>query len=288
MAAGGYPDDPRKGAAITGVPAAADDLVVFHASTTLHGGKLSVSGGACLRHSPGRHGQMRSSAPTRVWTASVSWARSIDATSATVPCAADAPRTIAERPVQLRGSAVARRLLRLAGWRVAFDGLPARQGVVIVYPHTSNWDFIVGVLAKWSIGIPVAFWGKASLFRVPLFGRWLRWLGGVPVGAVHRKAPLPRWRNASCRRARATSSCGWRWRPKAHGAAAMACAVASITWLCRRRCRLGWPALISRAERLRWWTFFTCAATPRPTSRPSRRAWGIIVAAGPSGPHQSA
>lgn len=98
-----------------------------------------------------------------------------------MPCAADAPRTIAERPVQLRGSAVARRLLRLAGWHVAFDGLPARQGVVIVYPHTSNWDFIVGVLAKWSIGIPVAFWGKASLFRVPLFGRWLRWLGGVPV-----------------------------------------------------------------------------------------------------------
>ena len=83
--------------------------------------------------------------------------------------------------MQLRGSALARRLLRLAGWRVVFEGLPSRQGVVIVYPHTSNWDFIVGVLAKWSIGIPVAFWGKASLFRLPLFGRWLRWLGGIPV-----------------------------------------------------------------------------------------------------------
>jgi len=83
--------------------------------------------------------------------------------------------------VQLRGSAAAAWLLRLAGWRVVFDGLPARQGVVIVYPHTSNWDFVVGVLAKWSIGIPVIFWGKASLFRVPLFGRWLGWLGGVPV-----------------------------------------------------------------------------------------------------------
>ena len=79
------------------------------------------------------------------------------------------------------GSALARALLRLARWRVAFDGLPARQGVVIVYPHTSNWDFVVGVLAKWSIGIPVHFWGKASLFDIPLFGRWLRGLGGVPV-----------------------------------------------------------------------------------------------------------
>lgn len=85
------------------------------------------------------------------------------------------------RSVQLRGSRLARALLALGGWRVRFDGLPARQGVVIVYPHTSNWDFVVGLLAKWAIGFPLSFWGKDSLFRVPLFGRWLRWVGGVPV-----------------------------------------------------------------------------------------------------------
>ena len=72
-------------------------------------------------------------------------------------------------------------MLRLAGWRVGFDGLPARQGVLIVYPHTSNWDFVVGIFAKWTIGIQVTFWGKDTLFRVPLLGAWLRWLGGVPV-----------------------------------------------------------------------------------------------------------
>jgi len=83
--------------------------------------------------------------------------------------------------VQLHGSALARAALRLFGWRVAFTGLPARQGVVIVYPHTSNWDFVVGVLAKWSVGIPVAFWGKDRLFRLPVFGWWLRRLGGIPV-----------------------------------------------------------------------------------------------------------
>jgi 1-acyl-sn-glycerol-3-phosphate acyltransferase len=92
-----------------------------------------------------------------------------------------APVEITGRPVQLQGSAFARGLLRLAGWRVRFDGLPGRQGVVIVYPHTSAWDFVVGILAKWSIGIPVTFWGKDSLFRIPLFGRWMRWVGGVPV-----------------------------------------------------------------------------------------------------------
>jgi 1-acyl-sn-glycerol-3-phosphate acyltransferase len=88
---------------------------------------------------------------------------------------------IAERPVRLRGSTLALAVLRAFGWRLVFDGLPARQGVIIVYPHTSNWDFPVGLLAKWAIGIPLTIWGKDSLFRIPLFGRWLRWLGGRPV-----------------------------------------------------------------------------------------------------------
>lgn len=84
-------------------------------------------------------------------------------------------------PVQFKGSALARRLLGLWGWRVVFEGLPRLQGVAIVYPHTSNWDFMVGILAKWAIGIPACFWGKDTLFRVPLFGRWLRWVGGLPI-----------------------------------------------------------------------------------------------------------
>ena len=84
-------------------------------------------------------------------------------------------------PVQFKGSALARGLLRLMGWRVVFDGLPALQGVAVVYPHTSNWDFIAGMLAKWTIGIPARFWAKDSLFKVPVFGAWLRWVGGLPI-----------------------------------------------------------------------------------------------------------
>jgi 1-acyl-sn-glycerol-3-phosphate acyltransferase len=84
-------------------------------------------------------------------------------------------------PVQFAGSVVARWLLRRLGWTVHFEGLPGLQGVLAVYPHTSNWDFVILVIVKWAVGIPVRFWGKDSLFRIPLFGRWLRWLGGVPV-----------------------------------------------------------------------------------------------------------
>ena len=88
---------------------------------------------------------------------------------------------VTERPVQLRGSALARGVLRLAGWRLQFTGLPAKQGVIIVYPHTSNWDFLLGLLTKWGAGVPVTFWGKDSLFKLPLLGRWVRWVGGLPV-----------------------------------------------------------------------------------------------------------
>jgi 1-acyl-sn-glycerol-3-phosphate acyltransferase len=84
-------------------------------------------------------------------------------------------------PVQFKGKAWAQWLLRLAGWRYRFEGLPSLQGVLIAYPHTSNWDFVVMILVKWAAGIHIQFWAKDSLFRVPLFGAWLRWVGGVSL-----------------------------------------------------------------------------------------------------------
>jgi phosphoribosylamine--glycine ligase len=48
LAAEGYPDDPKKGDVITGLPAAADDFRVFHAGTALKDGKTVTSGGRVL------------------------------------------------------------------------------------------------------------------------------------------------------------------------------------------------------------------------------------------------
>lgn len=83
-------------------------------------------------------------------------------------------------------SSVARGLLRLFGWTVDAPGVPAEQGVILVYPHTSNWDFVIGVMAKWAIGLQLRFWGKDSLFKVPLLGQWARWIGGVAVDRSSR------------------------------------------------------------------------------------------------------
>lgn len=89
------------------------------------------------------------------------------------------------------------RLLALFGWHVEFAGLPTPRGVIIVYPHTSNWDFPIGLLARWAIGLPLRWLGKEALFN-GWFGRiagpLLRAWGGEPVeraastGAIERLA----------------------------------------------------------------------------------------------------
>lgn len=82
-------------------------------------------------------------------------------------------------------SRVSRALLGAAGWTIEGD-FPARPKIVaIVAPHTSNWDFIVGILAVFAIGLDVRFLAKHTLFKGPL-GRFMRWCGGMPV---NREAP---------------------------------------------------------------------------------------------------
>lgn len=89
-------------------------------------------------------------------------------------------------PVQFKGSKFALWVLNLLGWSMHFNGLPARHGVIVFYPHTSNWDFCIGIIAKWAMGIELNFLAKDSLFKVPLLGTWMRYLGGRPVV---RKSP---------------------------------------------------------------------------------------------------
>jgi 1-acyl-sn-glycerol-3-phosphate acyltransferase len=88
---------------------------------------------------------------------------------------------LTRHPVTFQGSRLAHWILKMLGWRLDFEGFPARQGVAIVYPHTSNWDFPIGMLAKWALGVPARFWGKDSLFKLPVLGAWMRWVGGIPI-----------------------------------------------------------------------------------------------------------
>jgi 1-acyl-sn-glycerol-3-phosphate acyltransferase len=92
-------------------------------------------------------------------------------------------------------SRLAGALLALAGWRVRVEPLPGPKGVIIVYPHTSNWDFPIGYLAKVAAGLEVRWIGKDTLFRGPL-GPLLRWMGGIPVNRRVRTGLVEQLRDA--------------------------------------------------------------------------------------------
>ena len=62
---------------------------------------------------------------------------------------------------------------------------PAQKCVVIFYPHTSNWDFVIGMIARAAVWLPIRWAGKDTLFRRP-FGGIFRWLGGIPVNRRER------------------------------------------------------------------------------------------------------
>ena len=88
-----------------------------------------------------------------------------------------------------RGNAFSRALglacLALGGWRIEGEFPDRAKVVAIVAPHTSNWDFIIGISAVYALGLRVQFLGKHTLFRPPL-GWLMRWFGGIPV---NRQAP---------------------------------------------------------------------------------------------------
>jgi 1-acyl-sn-glycerol-3-phosphate acyltransferase len=71
-------------------------------------------------------------------------------------------------------------LLKLFGWKVVGEKPDDNKLMIVVMHHTSAWDFPLGIIVRWKMGMSIAFAGKASLFKFP-FGSLMRYLGGFPV-----------------------------------------------------------------------------------------------------------
>jgi 1-acyl-sn-glycerol-3-phosphate acyltransferase len=72
-------------------------------------------------------------------------------------------------------------ILKIFGWKIdrsAPQGI--KKAVIVVGPHTSNWDFIIGKMAFMNYGIKGRFLIKKELFFPP-FGWILKAMGGIPV-----------------------------------------------------------------------------------------------------------
>lgn len=79
---------------------------------------------------------------------------------------------------------IARFLFKIIGWKVEGELPDVDKLVIVVAPHTSNWDLPIGYLvghalelfSTWRYG----FMAKDSAFRWPL-GILIRWMGGIPI-----------------------------------------------------------------------------------------------------------
>ena len=89
-------------------------------------------------------------------------------------------------PERLRGGRgrflkwVGRLGINLSGWTIKGNVPDEERIVIIAAPHTSNWDFILAMLAIFGLNIKIKWLGKDSIFKPGL--KWFfRWLGGIPV-----------------------------------------------------------------------------------------------------------
>jgi 1-acyl-sn-glycerol-3-phosphate acyltransferase len=71
-------------------------------------------------------------------------------------------------------------LLSLWGWKVVGHYPDYKKMVVVSAPHTSMWDFVIGRLYFYTIGVQPRLLMKKELFFFPL-GYLLKQMGGIPV-----------------------------------------------------------------------------------------------------------
>ncbi len=75
---------------------------------------------------------------------------------------------------------IGRAVLKSMGWKVA-GSIPNEKRILIVAaPHTSNWDFVIGMGALLGLNAKIRWIGKHTLFK-PGISWFFRWLGGIPV-----------------------------------------------------------------------------------------------------------
>ena len=78
-------------------------------------------------------------------------------------------------------STISKWILRLAGWKIEGKApVDLKKYVLIAAPHTSWWDFPLGLLIRSASKLNINYLGKHTLFKPP-FGFIFKWTGGFPI-----------------------------------------------------------------------------------------------------------
>ena len=91
----------------------------------------------------------------------------------------------ANRPRILRF--IGKAAMKITGWKTVGHFPRDERVVLVVGPHTSNWDFVVAMSAVLSWDINIHWVGKHSIFKKG-FRRVLRKMGGIPVNRANPDA----------------------------------------------------------------------------------------------------
>ena len=73
-------------------------------------------------------------------------------------------------------------ILSAFGWSTIYVPFPEPRGVLVVYPHTSNWDFVIGMLYRLGRGVPVHWLGAIRSIADEFERRDFMWIGLAPEG----------------------------------------------------------------------------------------------------------
>ncbi|MCD4801370.1 MAG: lysophospholipid acyltransferase family protein [Anaerolineales bacterium] len=76
--------------------------------------------------------------------------------------------------------------LKLTGWEAVGNVPDTPKFVMLLAPHTSNWDLFYILVILYSFGIKFSWFGKKEIFRWPV-GGFFKWLGGIPINRGLRK-----------------------------------------------------------------------------------------------------
>ena len=76
--------------------------------------------------------------------------------------------------------------LRLRRWRLVGTRPDRRKYLIVLAPHTCNWDWPLAMLAAAGFGLRLSWLGKHTIFRWPVAGI-LRGMGGIPVHRDRRE-----------------------------------------------------------------------------------------------------
>lgn len=71
-------------------------------------------------------------------------------------------------------------LLKIFGWKTSGSLPQDEKYIIIVAPHTSNWDLFFGIILAFALKLDARYIAKKELFRGP-FSFLMTWSGAIPV-----------------------------------------------------------------------------------------------------------